>query len=605
MEVLLQKLVNWILCLSLKDKTFSVSEVYFNHLTAETLSSPGYSLLHSHNGDPGANNTFLQPDPRGFGNSKSMLFTGQGNTQPVANTKYGKLLGKTVTVKGTDRPVHTFLGVPFAKPPVGKLRFAPPQPPAPWSSIRDATKDAPMCIQSKKLMEATMELSRVDLKLPPISEDCLYLNLFTTGDRDKNSKLPVMVYIHGGGLSTGSATMYNGASLSAFEDVVVVAVQYRLGILGFFNSSNEGASGNCGFLDQVQALRWVQENIEDFGGDPRSVTIFGQSAGGLSVSALVLSPLAKGLFHRAISESGVALMPGMIISKPEEFLFVRNSIANKSGCAPDSLVACLKDKTEEDMISITNSLGILSIPACVDGVFLPKPVEEMLANKENKNVPFMIGINEQEFGWFLPSILDFDVLKEGMDKETVKSVLKSFPFMKFTEELLPLVMVEYFGGTNDPLEIRNRILDLLGDLMFVIPALRIARHHRDSGFPVFFYNFVHQSSMFKDSRPDFVKADHGDELQFVFGGPFLKDDVLFRGHPTEKEKTLSKTFMKYWANFARTGDPNGQGLEKWPKYTNTNEGYLEINLEPKSLKKLKEGRFDFWTKTIKTNLRLV
>ncbi|KAG9474783.1 hypothetical protein GDO78_003313 [Eleutherodactylus coqui] len=527
-----------------------------------------------------------------------VLASGQDDDYPQVETKYGKLRGKTLSAKETDRTVHAFYGVPFAKPPVGSLRFAAPESPTAWSSIREALDYAPMCLQDTKMMEQLLEITKAKFSFPPVSEDCLYLNIFTPADRMKDKKLPVMVYIHGGALVMGGSMMFEGSAFGAHENVVVVSIQYRLGLMGFFSTGDDRAPGNYGFLDQVAALKWVSENIADFGGDPDIVTIFGVSAGGLSVSALVASPLAKGLFHRAIAESGVAIFPGLVAKSTEEVVFVSNVVANISGCSEDTLVECLMAKSEDEILAIAASMTVPNLPVCVDGVVLTEPSEETLYTKQVYSAPLIIGVNDQECGWLLPKLLNASDILEEMDKETVLENLKNFPHLGVSPHMIPSLVDEYFGGTDDPAELRNRFLDLCGDVSLVIPSLRAARYHRDSGSPVFFYEFQHRPSVLKDRRSAFVKSDHGDELMFVFGGPFLRDGAFFSmGDAPDEERTLSKTVMKYWANFARNGDPNGPGLVLWPQFDHE-EGYLEINLKQRLAKDLRPGKTEFWTEKI-------
>ncbi|CAO2610532.1 Carboxylesterase 1E, partial [Lemmus lemmus] len=224
----------------------------------------------------------------------SLCPAGHPSSPPVVNTRQGKVLGKYVSLEGFVQPVAVFLGIPFAKPPLGSLRFAPPQPAEPWSFVKNATSYPPMCSQdavSGQLINdlVTNRKEKIDLKF---SEDCLYLNIYTPANLKKKNKdrLPVMVWIHGGALILGGASTYDGLALSAYENVVVVTIQYRVGIWGFFSTGDEHSRGNWGHWDQVAALRWVQNNIASFGGDPGSVTIFGVSSGSESVSVLVSVP---------------------------------------------------------------------------------------------------------------------------------------------------------------------------------------------------------------------------------------------------------------------------------------------------------------------------
>ncbi|TSK45832.1 Fatty acyl-CoA hydrolase precursor, medium chain [Bagarius yarrelli] len=489
---------------------------------------------------------------------------------PVVQTKYGALKGECVTAIGKNRVVYSYLGVPFAKPPVGPLRFTAPQPAEEWKGVRDATKQPYMCIQNR---DATVELFSslsISVEFPEVSEDCLYLNIYTPAKPDKDAKLPVMVWIHGGGLSIGSASGYDGSVLSAYQNVVVVLIQYRLGLFGFFSTGDEHAPGNYGLLDQVAALQWVQENIHSFGGDPGSVTIFGESAGGSSVSFLLLSPLSTGLFHRAIAESGTAVMKPLV----ENPLPAAQQLANMSGCdisSTQKIAECVKRWPTEDVIELSKERLFLRFVVTVDKAFLPKPVEELLQAQEFHKVPLITGVTNDEFGWLLPR-----------------------PHTQYINEL---VLEEYLGSSEDPIQIRDAFTEMMGDLVFTIPALTLARAHKAAGAPVYLYEFQHPPSIIQVNRPSFVRTDHGDELPFVFGLCFGNAHVKATASFSTEEKELCRTMMAYWGNFARTGTPNGAGRSPWPEFGAEAE-YLGIGLEQKPGKNLKAEHYIFMTETL-------
>lgn len=510
---------------------------------------------------------------------------------PEVHTKLGSLRGEYVSVKGKEAGVHAYLGVPFAKPPLGPaLRLAAPQPVEGWEGVRDATKQPPMCVQHREFsIDLLGKLGAEVVDIPDISEDCLYLNIYTPANRAHDAKLPVMVWIHGGGFGIGSASLYDGSALAAYQDVVVVLIQYRLGVLGFLSTGDEHMSGNFGLLDQVEALRWIQQHVHNFGGDPDSVTIFGESAGGVSVSLLLLSPLSDGLIHRGIAESGTAAMDVLILNDP---LPVAQIAANISGCSLEStekISHCMKNLDLDTFAELSKD-ATLRVSISIDGHFLPKPVDELYRNKELLTLPFMTGVNNDEAGWLLSSFLAPPNWTEGMDKEQVVNMLTAFQYDAIAKDL---VTQEYIGTSEDREKIRNGFTEMLGDFMFTIPAIKTANAHRDAGSAVYLYEYQHAPSMLQAKRPSFVGSDHGDEILTVLGFCFTTTHVRLLDVCPEEEEVFSKTVMSYWGNFARTGSPNGDGLVHWPKY-GAEEEYLSIDLKEQVVRHhLKKNRFVF------------
>ncbi|XP_051025090.1 carboxylesterase 1E [Acomys russatus] len=538
--------------------------------------------------------------------SLATFTTGAGHlsSSPVVDTIHGKVLGKYVTLEGFPQPVAVFLGVPFAKPPLGSLRFAPPQPAEPWSFVKNATSYPPMCSQDPVTGQIVNDLltNRKETISLRVSEDCLYLNIYTPADLTKSSRLPVMVWIHGGGLVLGGASTYDGLALSIHENVVVVVIQYRLGIWGFFSTGDEHSRGNWGHLDQVAALRWVQDNIVNFGGDPGSVTIFGESAGGESVSVLVLSPLAKNLFHRAISESGVVLNAGLVKKNTRP---LAEKIAVTSGCkntTSAAMVHCLRQKTEGELLETTLKLNLYKldlhgdssqshpfVPTVLDGVVLSKMPEEILAEKYFNTVPYIVGINKQEFGWILPTMMNYPPSEVKLDQMTATSLLKKSSFiLDLPEDKIPVAIEKYLRDTDDPGRYKDQLLELIGDVAFGVPSVIVSRGHRDAGAPTYMYEFQYHPSFSLEMKPDTVIGDHGDEVYSVFGAPILREGA------SEEEINLSKMVMKFWANFARNGNPNGKGLPYWPEY-DQKEGYLQIGATTQQAQRLKDKEVAFWT----------
>ena len=352
----------------------------------------------------------------------------------VASTKYGEIEGLTTPfpkASGSFKSVSKFLGVPFASPPIGELRFKAPQPPKEWKpNVRPAKKHGDICLQTGPYAKVFEPLYKYFLPDPVYSEDCLYLDIYTP---NVSLSLPVMVYIHGGGYQIGT-TVIHPSDILALQGVVVVLIQYRLGPFGFLTTGDSAAPGNFGMLDQVEALKWVKENIANFGGNPSKVTIFGVSAGGTSVSLHLMSPLSKDLFHQAIAESGVDLSP--FATHPVSFgLNHTKVLAGKLKCTTrdhSAMVTCIRQKNASeikeaaDSVNFEISTDYLQWAPVVDNKFLHDTPRNLRAKNEFKKVHLMIGFTSQESANSLPATAKSFGLMEDVNDGVSPSFFKTF-----------------------------------------------------------------------------------------------------------------------------------------------------------------------------------
>jgi para-nitrobenzyl esterase len=441
-------------------------------------------------------------------------------------------------VPGELPGVRVFKGIPFAAPPVGNLRWRAPAPAAKWSGVRAADTFSANCMQ-RAAGGGGFPPHGGDRSATTMSEDCLYLNVYTTA-ASANARLPVMVWIHGGALTSGAGAIYEGEEL-ARKGVVVVTVNYRLGVFGFLahpeltKESEHHASGNYGFLDQIAALQWVHRNVAAFGGDPSNITIFGESAGSWSVNYLTATPLTKGLFERAIGESGGEFAPERTLAEAEQdgVRFAR-SVGAES-------VAALRAKPAGEL----ERAGQFRTAANVDGWFLPEDVYTIFSQGKQNDVPMLIGSNADEGTIFTRSTTG-DAFREqsrrryGADTD---AFLKLYPFASDTEA------TEAAAAS-------------MRDFTFGWEMRTWARMQRQTGKAnVYLYFFSRVPPGPTAAR---VGAQHGAEIPYVF------DWVNGRyqtGTPWEDvDRRLADQVSSYWVNFAATGNPNGKGLPSWPVY---------------------------------------
>ena len=446
----------------------------------------------------------------------------------TVKTAQGRVQGKTIN----EGKVKAFLGLPYAAPPVGDLRWKAPEPPAKWKDLRDGTHYGARCFQ---YVFADMVFQDAGP-----SEDCLYLNVFTPASAKAGSKLPVMFWIHGGGYAGGSASepRHNGDFLP-LKGVVLVTINYRLGVFGFLATSDlakeaDGPTGNYGLLDMVAALQWVKANIAQFGGDPGNVTIFGESAGSFAVSTLMAAAPAQGLFQKAIGESGGAFSDALPTQTREA---PRNAVRHGSSRWVRPLLRSSRAMPAHALIDAAAKTARRIFEVVLDSSLLTEPVPETYAKGKQAHVPLLAGWNRDE--------------NTSLAKDMTAEKWKAFAVEHFTDGQKSF---QTLPGDTDEQATRSPPTTAAMHGSPSAPGSGLRRNGKPAVHPstATTSNWPHRPV---NSIPDAI-AFHSDDIEYVFGTLDTRPGAVWR----PEDRKLSEQMMSYWTNFARTGDPNGEGL---------------------------------------------
>ncbi|XP_044038741.1 neuroligin-2a isoform X2 [Siniperca chuatsi] len=546
---------------------------------------------------------------------------------PIVTTNYGKLRGIKKDLNNEILgPVEQYLGVPYATAPIGDRRFQPPEAPGSWQEIRNATQFAPVCPQNvhgvlPEIMLPVWFTDNLDVAAGYIqnqSEDCLYLNIYvpTEDDIRDRRKKPVMLFIHGGSYMEGTGNMFDASVLAAYGNVIVVTMNYRLGVLGFLSTGDQSAKGNYGLLDQIQALRWLNENIGHFGGDPERITIFGSGAGASCVNLLILSHHSEGLFHRAIAQSGTAISSWSVNYQPLKYTKI---LARKVGCTyteTADLVDCLRRKNFRELVDqdIQPARYHIAFGPVVDGDVVPDDPEILMQQGEFLNYDILIGVNQGEGLKFVDDSEDNDGISAAAFDYTISNFvdnLYGYPEGKdILRETIKFMYTDWADRDNGDMR-RKTLLALFTDHQWVAPAVATAKLHAEFQSPVYFYTFYHHCQT--ETRPEWADAAHGDEIPYVFGVPMIGATDLFPCNFSKNDVMLSAVVMTYWTNFAKTGDPNlpvpqdtkfihtkPNRFEEviWTKFNSKDKQYLHIGLKPRVRDNYRANKVAFWLELV-------
>ncbi|XP_071492971.1 acetylcholinesterase-like [Diadema antillarum] len=508
--------------------------------------------------------------------------------------------------------IRAFLGIPFAEPPVGDLRFRNPVKKGPLGTFFTAARDGPICPQLSPI-DTIGDLLPVPIPVGRnADEDCLYLGVHTASPQPTNA--PVLVWFHGGGytLGGGSGSIYEPLPLIAVSpEIIVVTVNYRLGVFGFLTTGDSASPGNYGMLDQVMALEWVRDNIQYFGGDPSKVTIMGESAGAGSVGLHIVSPLSQGLFHQAIMESGNALCPWAADTNIERQIGFTREIAENFNCDVTDNVALIECLRGVDEVNLTRAqlamtrthliVELLFVPV-VDGYFLPAAPATLIGHPDFRGVPTLMGTNEDEGTLIALRAFPSYVVRRVPPPMSLTEFQELFPgYLYYSSPLLiPAVehwYVDWTKADNQSSDHLDAFIRLNTDQVFACSTELMARALANVSAPVYRYEMTHDPSWSVFAGvPKWLGAGHAEELQYVFGWAFNPSFNRIVGQ-TDEEKWMSVQFMTYWTNFIRTGDPNSPvsgSYPSWPQFTVPELEYKKLSLTMENGRAMRMESCAFW-----------
>ncbi|XP_025266544.1 neuroligin-1 [Camponotus floridanus] len=578
-----------------------------------------------------------------------LTLTGRGraaSSQPVTRyasriveTKSGQIRGilQELNSRHLD-PVEVFRGIPYAAPPVGELRFRAPNSPIPWSGVKLADTFGAVCPQNypdltndtAALLQMPhgryQQLKKMIIFLANQSEDCLFLNLYIPGSGSRGLEAPyaVMIYVHGESFEWGSGNMYDGSVLASAGHVIVITLNYRLGILGFlrtrpFADRTSGSGGNLALKDITMGLRWVRENIGAFGGDPTRITLMGHDTGAALVNLLLLAPYSKGLFHRVVLSSGSALSPWASVHDPND---LRTKIGEQMGCSTegdDDIADCLRGVPLKTLLNVQLP-EIRFVPRIGPSLPVdqnnPDPGLDMeRASDSFIKVPLILGVSTTE------SNLDFNAndIQYGFEEDHRNRILRTFirnAYVYHLNEIFSAVRNEYTDWDKPvlhPIIIRDSTMEALSDGHTVAPLMRIAFYHARRGAKTYFYHFNHQSK--DNGYVQRLGSVRGEDIPYIFGLPLVAGGAFFPRNYSRQDQGVAEAVLTFFTNFAKTGNPNephkiesvdyGTPKEKtrfrgltWEQYETGSQQYLTIALKPKMKSHYRGHKMAVWLNLI-------
>ncbi|XP_048578765.1 cholinesterase 1 [Nematostella vectensis] len=515
----------------------------------------------------------------------------------LVRTKQGYVRGlrQQFDAKSEDNvdTVYKFLGVPYAEPPVKNLRFNGPIPPRSWApSIYEATEFKDICTQSYRHYGGSINNAWPTFTEKRFSEDCLYLNIYTPSINPDGTHYPVIFYIHGGGFFAGTPIRdVTPGEFLPLRGIVLVTVQYRLGIFGFLTTGDAEAPGNAGLLDQVEALQWTKRNIFNFGGEPNNITIMGESAGGASVGLHLMSPLSKGLFQRAIAVSGVEFSPFALLPNDVVVNYVKKTVAEELECNFDSssaMLECLREMPSSKLEPYFNL-----VKPIIDGFFLPDDPHRLREQGDFHRVPLLSGFVSHE-GSFLLENARVKYTMEGM-----RNFAQHFLRMEFYSNSMPdkvsldALLFQYtpWLDKKDSNKIRKKMIEMLSDSFVIAPTHASLTLHSKHGAPTYMFEFTHRSRRHK--KPAWMGVVHGDTTAYKFGVPLLSAQQHIYD---EQDRNVSDMLVTMFVNFAKYGNPTPSPVHgtNWERFNTSNKAYLKIQPNVVLASKFHPARMAFW-----------